>query len=162
MRGPNVSPASYSAAEQVGGLGVYSFCMCPGGIIAPCATAQDEIVTNGWSPSKRNNPFANSGVVVELRGPRGDGSALSGVRYQREVEHAAWEAGGRAQVAPAQRLIDFVEGKPSRDLPACSYPPGIVSHRVDELLPSTKSIRRCAGATWVRPPASQAACSTSR
>ncbi len=134
-RDPELPPASYSVVEQVQGLGVYSFCMCPGGIIAPCATAPGEIVTNGWSPSKRNNPFANSGVVVEVRGPRGDGGPLSGVEYQRGVERAAWEAGGETQVAPAQRLVDFVEGRASSVLPACSYPPGVVSARVDALLP---------------------------
>jgi uncharacterized FAD-dependent dehydrogenase len=141
VRDEHLPPASYSAVEQVQGLGVYSFCMCPGGIIAPCATAPGEIVTNGWSPSKRNNPFANSGIVVEVRGPRGDGSALSGVDYQRRVERAAFEAGGGAQVAPAQRLVDFAEGRLSVDLPECSYPPGIVSHRVDELLPEEISER---------------------
>ena len=134
-RDPHLPPASYSAVEQVRGLGVYSFCMCPGGIIAPCATAQDEIVTNGWSPSKRNNPYANSGVVVEQRVPELAGDPLGGVRQQRELEHAAWLAGGQTQRAPAQRLVDFVEGRMSRDLPGCSYPPGIVAHRIDELLP---------------------------
>ena len=133
--------ASYSAVEQVDGAGVYSFCMCPGGIIAPCATAPGEIVTNGWSPSRRNNPFANSGIVVELRGPRGDGGALSGLQYQREVEQAAWHAGGQTQVAPAQRMIDFIEGKPSATLASCSYPPGVRSHRVDQLLPSELATR---------------------
>jgi len=110
--------------------------MCPGGIIAPCATAPGEIVTNGWSPSKRNNPFANSGVVVEVRGPKGDGGPLSGVEYQRVVERAAWEAGGGGQVAPAQRLVDFCEGRLSRDLPQASYPPGLASARVDQVLPA--------------------------
>jgi uncharacterized FAD-dependent dehydrogenase len=141
VRDPHLPPASYAAVEQVKGLGVYSFCMCPGGIIAPCATAQDEIVTNGWSPSKRNNPFANSGIVVEMRGPKGDGGPLSGVVYQRAIEHAAWLAGGSTQVAPAQRMVDFIEGRLSSDLPACSYPPGIVSYRVDELLPKDVSER---------------------
>ena len=141
VRDPLVPPASYTAVEQVDGLGVYSFCMCPGGIIAPCATSQNEIVTNGWSPSKRNNPFANSGVVVEIRGPQGDGSPLSGVQYQRQVEHAAWEAGGSTQVAPAQRLVDFLEGRASPTLPACSYPAGIVSARVDQVLPRDISKR---------------------
>ena len=136
VRDTQLPPASYSAVEQVDGLGVYAFCMCPGGIIAPCATSSDEVVTNGWSPSKRNNPFANSGIVVELRGPRGDGTPLSGVRYQQDLEHAAWKAGGRSQIAPAQRMIDFIEGRLSADLPACSYPPGIASHRVDQLLPT--------------------------
>lgn len=135
-RDVHLPPASYAAAAQVRGLGVYSFCMCPGGIIAPCATAQDEIVTNGWSPSKRNNPFANSGVVVEIRAPQENVDPLSGVAYQRGVEHAAWLAGGRTQRAPAQRLVDFVRGRVSSALPQCSYPPGIVSHRVDELLPA--------------------------
>ena len=135
VRDPLLPAASYSAVEQVRGLGVYAFCMCPGGIIAPCATGPGEVVTNGWSPSKRNNPFANSGIVVEVRGPQGGDDPLSGVRYQRELEHAAWNAGGRSQIAPAQRMIDFIEGRSSVDLPDCSYPPGIVSHRVDELLP---------------------------
>ncbi|MEO8876694.1 MAG: FAD-dependent protein, partial [Polyangiaceae bacterium] len=136
-RDPLLPPASYSAVEQVKGAGVYSFCMCPGGIIAPCATSPGELVTNGWSPSKRNNPFANSGVVVELRGPQveGDDGPLSGVAFQKSIEQATWRAGGESQVAPAQRMIDFIGGKHSASLPACSYPPGIVSHRVDELLP---------------------------
>ena len=109
--------------------------MCPGGIIAPCATAPGEIVTNGWSPSKRNNPFANSGIVVEVKGPVGDGVPLSGIDYQRSIEQAVWRAGGQTQVAPAQRMVDFVRGRASSDLPSSSYTPGIVSHRVDELLP---------------------------
>ena len=134
-RGAYLPPASYSEVVQVEGLGVYSFCMCPGGIIAPCATAPGEIVTNGWSPSKRNNPFANSGVVVEVRGPKGEGGALSGIDYQRLVERAAFEAGGGGQVAPGQRLVDFCEGKLSSDLPTCSYPPGLASARVDQVLP---------------------------
>jgi uncharacterized protein len=134
-RGPYLPPASYSEVVQVDGLGVYTFCMCPGGIVAPCATAPGEIVTNGWSPSKRNNPFANSGVVVEIRGPQGDGGPLSGVAYQRMVERAAWEAGGRTQIAPAQRLVDFCEGRLSADLPDASYPPGLASARVDQVLP---------------------------
>lgn len=135
VRDPHLPPASYQAVEQVRGLGVYSFCMCPGGIIAPCATAPEEIVTNGWSPSKRNNPYANSGVVVEQRVPEDASDPLGGVAQQRAIERAAWLAGGRTQRAPAQRLVDFVEGRLSRDLPGCSYPPGVVSHRVDELLP---------------------------
>jgi uncharacterized FAD-dependent dehydrogenase len=134
-RDPLLPPASYSAVEQVKGAGVYSFCMCPGGIIAPCATSPGEIVTNGWSPSRRNNPYANSGIVVELRGPRGDGGAMSGVAFQRDIEQRAWHAGGETQSAPAQRMVDFMEGRASASLPGCSYPPGIVGHRIDELLP---------------------------
>lgn len=134
-RGDYLPPASYSEVAQVQGLGVYTFCMCPGGIVAPCATAPGEIVTNGWSPSKRNNPFANSGVVVEVKGPQGDGGPLSGVAYQRAVEVRAWEAGGRTQVAPGQRLVDFCEGRLSSTLPSSSYPPGLASARVDQVLP---------------------------
>ncbi len=133
-RDPLLPPASYAAVKQIKGLGVYSFCMCPGGIIAPCATGPEEVVTNGWSPSKRNNPFANSGVVVEVRDLPGEGP-LVGVEYQRSIERAAWLAGGGLQVAPAQRLIDFAEGRESASLPVCSYPPGIASQRVDQLLP---------------------------
>jgi hypothetical protein len=141
VRDQYLPPASYSEVVQVDGLGVYSFCMCPGGIVAPCATGPGEIVTNGWSPSKRNNPFASSGVVVEVRGPKGDGGPLSGVEYQRAAERAAWEAAGRTQVAPGQRLVDFVEGRLSADLPVSSYPPGLASVRVDEVLPPEISDR---------------------
>ena len=149
VRDPYLPPASYSLVQQVEGLGVYSFCMCPGGIIAPCATAADEVVTNGWSPSKRNNPYANSGVVVtispEHHARAGDGlnatDPLWGMHFQRGVEHAAWKAGGQRQSAPAQRLEDLIQGRPSNDLPECSYPPGIVPHRVDQLLPPGVSTR---------------------
>ena len=142
VRDPYLPPASYSAVEQVDGKGVYSFCMCPGGIIAPCATSQDEVVTNGWSPSKRNNPYANSGIVVETTGLVRDAvDPLAGMELQYGIEHRAWIAGGRRQSAPAQRMEDFIEGRFSADLPGCSYPPGIVSHRVDELLPQEIAVR---------------------
>lgn len=131
--------ASYSLTHQVKDRGVYSFCMCPGGIIAPCATAPGEIVVNGWSPSKRNNPFANSGMVVGIEledlhqfsshGP------FAGLHYQRILEQMAFEAGGKTQTAPAQRLVDFVDGKLSSTLPETSYQPGIKSAPLHELLP---------------------------
>lgn len=133
VRDPFLPPASYGVVHQVEGRGVYSFCMCPGGIIAPCATAPGEVVTNGWSPSKRNNPFANSGIVVETRFPPGD--PLAGVALQRAVEQQAWRAGGQRQSAPAQRMEDFLLGRPSHDLPECSYQPGIVPYVLDEVLP---------------------------
>ena len=139
VRDPYLPPASYGLVHQVEGLGVYSFCMCPGGIIAPCATVQDEVVTNGWSPSKRNNPYANSGIVVTL--PVHETDPLSGMEFQRSVEHAAWKAGGMKQFAPAQRLDDFIQARDSNDLPDCSYPPGIVPFRVDQLLPEEISFR---------------------
>jgi len=125
--------------EQVNNTGVYSFCMCPGGIIAPCATAQEEIVTNGWSPSKRNNPFANSGIVVSVKAENIKSfekyGALASLRFQQSIEKAAWEAGGKTQTAPAQRLQDFIQNKTSGNLPACSYIPGITSYPLHELLP---------------------------
>ncbi|MBL0048400.1 MAG: FAD-binding protein [Bacteroidetes bacterium] len=137
--------AAYSWVEQIEGKGVYSFCMCPGGIIAPCATGPNQVVTNGWSPSKRNNPFANSGIVVSvteeywkkynIHGP------LAALRYQQDVELIAFNAGGKKQSAPAQRLLDFVNGKTSSDLPPCSYQPGIVSAPLHELLPNEISFR---------------------
>lgn len=130
--------ASYSLVQQVQGRGVYSFCMCPGGIIAPCATAQDEVVTNGWSPSKRNNPYANSGIVMGLEladfeaykqyGP------LAGLQLQKEIEHRAWLMGGKTQTAPAQNLQDFVNGKVSQRLIDCSYVPGVTSVQMNDVL----------------------------
>ena len=123
--------ASYNLTRQVSGRGVYSFCMCPGGIIAPCATAVGEVVTNGWSPSKHNNPYANSGIVVELQlqdfEPYQNFGPLAGLEFQRALENQAWILGGKSQTAPAQRLTDFMTGKLSSSLPDCSYQPGITS-----------------------------------
>ena len=136
-RDPLLPPASYTAVQQVAGRGVYTFCMCPGGIIAPCATGPEQVVTNGWSPSKRDNPFANSGIVVECAvpaDPSGKVDPLAGVNLQREVEREAWLAGGQTQRAPAQRLMDFLDHRMSSDLPTCSYPPGIVPAMLDEVL----------------------------
>lgn len=134
-------PAAYSLVNQVKDRGVYSFCMCPGGIIAPCATAPGEIVTNGWSPSKRNNPFANSGIVVPVEASDykqfASAGPLAGLRYQQFVERTVCEAGGGTQTAPAQRLVDLVEGKISSDLPINSYKPGTVSRQLSEVLPKT-------------------------
>jgi uncharacterized FAD-dependent dehydrogenase len=130
--------ASYSLVHQVNQKGIYSFCMCPGGIICPAATANDEVVVNGWSPSKRNSPYANSGIVVEiglqdmidpLENP------LAGIAYQQAVEQRAFQLGGGKQVAPAQRLYDFVNGKTSNSLPDSSYLPGTQSINLKEVLP---------------------------
>ena len=137
-RGEFLPPSSYSIVKQVEGRGVYSFCMCPGGIIAPCATAPGEIVTNGWSPSKRDQATANSGIVVEIKPSDfaifGD-SPLAALRFQQEVEKNAWKAGGETQTAPAQRLVDFSSGKLSADLPHSSYTPGITSVELGAVLP---------------------------
>ena len=136
---PYLPPAAYSLVVQIDGMGVYSFCMCPGGIIAPCATAQDEVVTNGWSPSKRNNPYANSGIVVsvtpeDLPNYTPD-DPLVCLNFQKEVEHTCWIAGGRTQQVPAQRMTDFVNGVKSKDFPKTSYQPGIVSADLNKVLP---------------------------
>jgi len=135
VRDPYLPPASYNVVQQVDGRGVYSFCMCPGGIIAPCATAPGEVVTNGWSPSKRNNPFANSGIVVAMDPTANSSDPLVALRFQQRTEQAAWRAGGQCQSAPAQRMEDFIRKQASRDLPPCSYPPGIVPAMLDEVLP---------------------------
>jgi uncharacterized protein len=132
--------ASYALVQQVNDRGVYSFCMCPGGFIVPAATANDEVVVNGMSPSKRNNLFANSGIVVEINADKDlykyeQFGPLKGLEYQKDLEKLAFTAGGRTQTAPAQRLTDFVEGKLSNDLNPSSYQPGLKSAPLHSLLP---------------------------
>jgi uncharacterized FAD-dependent dehydrogenase len=140
-------PASYSLVTQVEDRGVYSFCMCPGGIIAPCATEQNEVVTNGWSPSKRNNPYSNSGIVVSIfpedfKGKEEDPFVC--LDFQKEIEQTCWELAGKNQKVPAQRLLDFVNGKKSTDFPRSSYQPGIESVEMDQIFPDfiTKRLRQ--------------------
>ena len=144
---PGLPPASYSLVEQVDHRGVFSFCMCPGGIIAPAATNNGELVVNGWSPSKRNNPYANSGIVVQVEiedviKTMGNGqpaidksSPLLMMEFQKLIEQRAFNAGGGKFVAPAQRLVDFTEDKYSSTLPKCSYIPGIRSAELKDVLP---------------------------
>ncbi|MCK0157061.1 FAD-binding protein [Cellulophaga sp. F20128] len=132
--------AAYSLVEQVKDRGVYSFCMCPGGFIVPAATAPGEVVVNGMSPSRRNNLFANSGIVVEINIDEdipkyNHFGALKGLEYQKDLERLAFTAGGRSQVAPAQRLTDFVDGKLSTNLNETSYQPGLKSAPLHSLLP---------------------------
>lgn len=132
--------ASYGLVQQVNHRGVYSFCMCPGGFIVPAATANGEVVVNGMSPSKRNNLFANSGIVVEIDVhkdlPKYEKfGVLKGLEYQKNLERLAFTAGGRSQVAPAQRLTDFVDGKLSSSLNPTSYQPGLNSAPLHSLLP---------------------------
>ncbi|HXR84070.1 MAG TPA: NAD(P)/FAD-dependent oxidoreductase [Hanamia sp.] len=143
-------PASYSLVEQVDGRGVFSFCMCPGGIIAPASTNENELVVNGWSPSKRNNPFANSGMVVQVeiedvlkynsseknKSVKNINSPLLMMEFQKEVEQKAFETGGGKFVAPAQRMVDFTEEKFSAALPKSSYLPGIETALLKDVLPS--------------------------
>jgi len=138
-RGAFLPPAPYSIVKQVGGRGVYSFCMCPGGIIAPCATSPGEVVTNGWSPSKRDYPTSNSGIVVELKvedfakyekyGP------LAGVQFQKEIEQSAWKLAGETQRVPAQRLVDYANNILSTDIPKTSYIPGTTSAMINTIFP---------------------------
>jgi uncharacterized FAD-dependent dehydrogenase len=136
IRSEFLPPAYYSLVEQVGSRGVFSFCMCPGGIIAPCATHEQEIVVNGWSPSKRNNPYANSGTVVQITLDDVPGTdPLRMMHFQAEIEKRAFELGGGNLVAPAQRMIDFVEGRLSADLPKNSYLPGTKSVMLKDTLP---------------------------
>lgn len=156
VRPEELPPASYSLVEQVNGRGVFSFCMCPGGIIAPAATSPGELVVNGWSPSKRNNPYANSGMVVQvsqqdawdffskqkqLFSSLTAGKKLSAddplllLYFQQAVEQRAFAAGGGRFVAPAQRMIDFCDNKTSASLPDCSYLPGVHSSALQEVLP---------------------------
>ena len=132
--------ASYGLVHQVNNRGVYSFCMCPGGFIVPAATANGEVVVNGMSPSRRNNLYANSGIVVEINAEEDlrkyeQFGVLKGLEYQKNLEKLAFTAGGRSQVAPAQRLTDFVEGKLSNDLNDTSYQPGLKSSPLHSLLP---------------------------
>jgi uncharacterized FAD-dependent dehydrogenase len=136
VRSEFLPPAYYSLVEQVGERGVFSFCMCPGGIIAPCATHDNEIVVNGWSPSKRNNPFANSGTVVQVTLEDVAGTdPLRMMHFQAEIEKTAFLLGGGDLVAPGQRMVDFVEGRVSASLPKNSYLPGTESVMLKETLP---------------------------
>ena len=129
-RGEYLPAASYALVHQVNGRGVYSFCMCPGGFIVPALTSAGESVVNGMSPSGRNSVFANSGIVTEIHLAdfahlQAEHGVLAGMRYQQQFEELAWAQVGDRQVAPAQRLADFVRGAESKTLPRTSYAPGI-------------------------------------
>lgn len=138
-RGEFLPAASYSLVSQVNGRGVYSFCMCPGGFIVPAMTGPNQQVVNGMSPSHRGSPFANSGIVVEVRpediGEYANDGVLGGIHYQAELERLAFVNGGHGVVAPAQGLADFVKGRLSFDLPECSYVPGVISSPLHFWLP---------------------------
>ena len=148
MEENNLPPAAYSLVAQAEGRGVFSFCMCPGGIIATASTEADELVVNGWSPSKRNNPYANSGMVVQVEvedvvkyysgknGLKVDiNDPLLMMNFQKDVERKAFAAGGGKFVAPAQRMVDYTQNKFSQSLPKCSYMPGIISSTIGDILP---------------------------
>ncbi|HEX8833314.1 MAG TPA: FAD-binding protein, partial [Abditibacteriaceae bacterium] len=154
-RHPKLPAASYRLAHTVEGRGVFSFCMCPGGWIVPSATAPDEVVVNGMSLSRRDSPFANSGMVVSVEtedlAPYAAHGDLAGMAFQRDLEILARNAGGNAgatgQQAPAQRVTDFLAGRLSSTLPKCSYQPGIVSAPLHEVLPTHFAARLQAGLT---------------
>ncbi|MFC7773582.1 NAD(P)/FAD-dependent oxidoreductase [Flavobacterium sp. GCM10027622] len=139
FRGEFLPPAPYSIVKQVNGRGMYSFCMCPGGVIAPCATSPGEVVTNGWSPSKRDQVTANSGIVVELKledfKPFAKHGALAGMEFQKAIEQKAWHLAGETQKVPAQRLVDFTQSKVSADIPKTSYVPGTTSVELGQVFP---------------------------
>ena len=142
-RGPYLPAASYSMAHQSTynkiKRGVFSFCMCPGGFIVPAATAPGEIVVNGMSPSRRDSEFANSGIVASIEVEDLEGykeyGALTGMIFQREIEQLACQLAEGNQSAPAQKMVDFVEGKVSSSLNPTSYQPGLVSVDMQEVLP---------------------------
>jgi uncharacterized FAD-dependent dehydrogenase len=138
---PRLLPAAkYGVATKIEGRGVHSFCMCPGGWIVPAATENDEVVVNGMSLSRRDSPFANSGLVVTVepedvqRFEREHG-VLAGIAYQKSLEVKAKQAGGGGQVAPGQRVADFLRAKVSDDLPKMSYFPGGKSSPLHEIMP---------------------------
>ena len=139
-RGADLPAAAYSFAVQADDRGVFSFCMCPGGIICPATTKDGELVVNGWSPSGRNSKYANSGIVTEVTEqdlePFKDAGPLAGIELQKSIEQKAFQLGGGSQVAPAQRLKDFLEDKPSTSLPKCSYHPGVTPVNFKELFPA--------------------------
>ncbi|MFY0643409.1 MAG: NAD(P)/FAD-dependent oxidoreductase [Bacteroidia bacterium] len=133
-------PSSYSLVEQVNGKGVFSFCMCPGGIIAPAATDLNEVVVNGWSPSKRNGEYANSGWVTEIGTDEWEGfkehGALAGLRFQQHIEQKASEMAGTGFKVPAQNLNDYLAQKKSKVLNESSYHPGMTSVDLNHLYPT--------------------------
>ena len=144
-RGQYLPAASYSFIHQVQERGVYSFCMCPGGFIVPAMTGPNEMVVNGMSPSGRNSPFANSGMVVEIRpedlGEYRQHGEMAGLYYQQELERICYINAGGSAKAPAQGLADFVKGQLSYDLAPCSYVPGLISSPLHFLMPKEISYR---------------------
>jgi len=144
-RDPYLPAATYSLVKQVEGRGVFSFCMCPGGIIVPAATEAGQVVVNGMSNSRRNSPYANSGIVVQIDpsdlAHLSEFGPFAGLEFQRRIEDACWRAAGMSQAAPAQRISDFTRRIVSDTLPECSYNPGIVSAPLHEILPVSVSGR---------------------
>ncbi|MBZ0183817.1 MAG: FAD-dependent oxidoreductase [Melioribacteraceae bacterium] len=145
VRHENLPASSYNLNCQIDDRGVYSFCMCPGGIIIPASTDKEELVLNGMSVSRRDSPFANSGLVVSIKEEDWKDfeshGVFAGLEYQKYVEKIAFNAGGKSQTAPAQRITDFVNGKLSNTLPKTSYIPGTITSPLHEILPNNISKR---------------------
>ena len=160
-RGRWLPAAEYSFVTQVEGRGVYSFCMCPGGFVIPAATGPEQIVVNGMSPANRGTQWSNSGMVVEIRpedlesditllrndetAPHGNYDPLRMMAFQEQLERDCWQQGNHNQMAPAQRMADFVNGKQSYDLPKSSYAPGLISSPLHFWLPPFVSKRLLQG-----------------
>ena len=146
-RGKFLPPATYSLVTQACGRGVFSFCMCPGGVIASASTDNNEVVVNGWSSSARNGQYSNSGIVTEIRPENWQAylehGPLAALRFQESIEQNAYQSTGSI-IAPAQRVEDFIQNRVSSTLPRTSYQPGIVSRDLQEILPSfiTDSLRQ--------------------
>jgi uncharacterized FAD-dependent dehydrogenase len=143
-RGEYLPAAAYTLVNQIEGRGVYSFCMCPGGFIVPAMTDAAQSVVNGMSPSGRNSRWANSGLVTEVRVEdfahlEAEYGALAGLVFQQQLEEAARLNGGDKQIAPAQRVSDFVAGRASSSLPSTSYIPGLCCSRLDKWMPDFMS-----------------------
>jgi uncharacterized FAD-dependent dehydrogenase len=145
QREENLPASSYKLVCQIRNRGVFSFCMCPGGLVVPAATAPGEIVVNGMSMSRRDSPFANSGTVVAIEKedllPFASHGVFAGLELQRSVEKAMFDFGDGTQKAPSQRMTDFIHSKRSKSLPDTSYIPGLLSAPVHDLLPSSISGR---------------------
>ena len=141
-KGKFLPTAEYSFVTQVDGRGVYSFCMCPGGFVIPSATGAEQVVTNGMSPANRGTQWSNSGMVVQINPDDVEGDdVLRLLKYQEELEQNTWQQGGRSQVAPAQRMADFVNNRLSYDLPKSSYAPGLLSSPLHFWMPEYISKR---------------------
>jgi len=151
---PRLLPAaSYRLATKIDDRGVHSFCMCPGGFIVPAATENDEVVVNGMSLSRRDSPFANSGLVVtvepeDVSALRDQHGVLAGIAFQKELEIEAKRFGGGGQAAPAQRTTDFLKRRASSSIPKASYKPGLTAARIDEILPEWIVSRLKRGLKW--------------
>jgi len=141
-RHPRLPNAAYHLAHTEGGQGVFSFCMCPGGFIVPSTTEPDAVVVNGMSLSRRDSPYANSGIVASVSPEQwqaaGYDPILGGIELQRALERAAFDAGGGEFRAPAARLTDFIAGRASSNLPQSSYQPGLTAANLDEILAAAR------------------------